>query len=163
MQPHPLPEDELPPILRNRPRRPVLSGPPADYFDALPARVLTRIREAEAPARRAAFEVPTLTLSWPRLRMALASATLSAAFVAAFWLARPTTPATLATAESSLASVNHTELVEYLTDPTSNRLTAADLTALSSADYDTDAQMLNVQLTDLDAALDELPLDETYL
>lgn len=163
MHPHPLSEDDLPPILRNRPRRPALSSPSAEYFDALPARVLTRIRAAEAPVRRATFDAPTLSLSWPRLRLALASATLSAAFVAAFWLARPALPVASASEESALASINHTELVEYLTDPTSNRLTTADLTALSSADYDTDTEILNVPLNDLDAALDELPLDETYL
>ncbi|MBC7448803.1 MAG: hypothetical protein H7330_12170 [Hymenobacteraceae bacterium] len=155
-------EDDLPAFLRDRPRRTALSVPPTDYFDALPARVLTRIR-TEAPRATPAF-FPVIDLSslrWPRLRLAFASAALSAAFVGAFWLGqvqpRP------GTADQALASVDAHELVEYLADPTTVRLSSGDLSTLSTADVAIDTDLLTVPRADLDAALDELPLDETYL
>ena len=156
-------DDDLPAFLRNRPRRSGLSAPPADYFDALPARVLTRIR-AEAPRSAPAF-FPTVDLSrlrWPRLRLAFASTALSAAFVAAFWVGQGL-PTRLHSADQALAKVNDRELVEYLTDPATVRLTSGDLSTLSTADVAADADMLAVPRADLDAALDDLVLDETYL
>lgn len=156
-------DDELPAFLRNRPRRSGLSAPPADYFDTLPARVLTRIR-AEAHQATPAF-FPTVDLSrlrWPRLRLAFASAALSAAFVGAFWLGQGQSTRRHS-ADQALATVGATELLDYLADPTTVRLTSADLSTLSTADVAADADMLAVPRADLDAALDDLVLDETYL
>lgn len=167
--------DELPDFLRRLPRRPprTLSEPPPGYFDELPVRVLTRIRaEAPRPALAAPALWPSLDLSrlrWPRLRVAFAGAALSAAFVAAFWLGTPPAlaPTTAATADPALANVDAAELVEYLADPATVRLTAADLTTLSTAEQSMAAELLAVPGAALDAALDELPLDaadaETYL
>ncbi len=157
-------DDDLPAFLRNRPRVSPLAAPPAAYFDGLPARVLTRIR-AEAP-RSAPSLFPTLDLSrlrWPRLRLAFTSAALSAAFVGAFWLGqvKPTAPG--ASPDRVLAGVDAAELVEYLTDPTTVRFSSADLSTLSATEDPVDASLLAVPRADLDAALDDLPLDETYL
>ncbi len=175
MQPFNLPPDPadeaadraaLPAFLRDRPRRSGLSEPPADYFDELPVRLLTRIRTEELARRKAA--VPAFDLSrlrWPRLRLALASATLSAAFMGAFWLGRLAPVAGISTtvADTSLTQISGTELVEYLADPVTGSLSAADLTHLSSTDQAADATMLSLPSADLEAALEELPLDETYL
>ena len=161
-------DDNLPAFLRNRPRVSPLSAPPAAYFDELPARVLTRIRaEALKPApARFTDLLPIFDLSslrWPRLRVAFASAALSAAFVGAFWLGQTgATQLTPASSDRVLAGVNSAELVEYLADPATAHLTAADLNTLSAADIPTDSDLLSVPRADLDAALDELPLDETY-
>lgn len=157
-------DDDLPEFLRNRPRRSPLTAPPAGYFDELPARVLTRIR-AEAPRAAPAF-FPTLDLSrlrWPRLRVAFASAALSAAFVGAFWFGQVSAVRPVASLDHVLAGVGSAELVEYLADPTTAHLTATDLSALSAADIPADADLLTVPRADLDAAVDELPLDESYL
>lgn len=156
-------DDDLPAFLRDRPRVSPLTAPPADYFDALPARVLTRIRtEALRPAPTFFPAFDLSGMRWPRLRLAFASAALSAAFVGAFWLGQvqPTRPGA---AELALTIVDAGELVDYLADPATVRLTSADLSTLSAADDAVDADLLTVPRADLDAALDDLPFDETYL
>jgi hypothetical protein len=158
----------LPAFLRDRPRRSGLSEPPASYFDELPVRLLTRIHTEELAQRKAAAAAPVFDLSrlrWPRLRLALASATLSAVFMGAFWLGRsaPLPGSDSVGNDIALAEISPTELVEYLADPATATLTAADLTRLSSTDHAADASLLSLPSADLEAALDELPLDETYL
>ncbi len=172
----------LPAFLRDRPRQVPFAEPPAGYFEALPVRVLTRIRAEEAalaPTTRAGFgqrfghlaenlveQITDLSrLRWPRLRVAFASAALSAAFVGAFWLGQIASvrSASAVSADRALATVGTAELVEYLADPTTVRLTAADLAALSTTDAPTDAALLAIPRADLDDAIDELPFDETYL
>jgi len=154
--------DELPDFLRHRPRRSPVGQAPPHYFDTLPERVLTRIRATETAVPRASSELFLLP-SWPRLRLALTSAVLSSAFVAAFWLVRPTALGPARSADPMLTTVSHGELVEYLADPATVRLMPTDLTSLSTADYDADAALLNVPTPELDQALDEYLVDETYL
>ena len=153
--------------LRGRPHRSALPAPPAAYFDELPARILTRIRtEALRPAPGFLPDfLPACDLSqlrWPRLRLAFTSAALGAAFVGAFWLGQPAASQP-GGAERALASVNSDELVDYLADPSTVRLTSADLAALSTTDASMAADILTVSPADLDAAIDDLSFDETYL
>ncbi len=157
-------EAALPLALRGRPRQPALRPPDTAYFDHLPAQVLTRIRATERAKVSAA---PLFTLpSWPRLRLAFTSATLSGAFVLALWVGRPVAPPMAPTAAPAalLAGISGAELVEYLTAVDAPRVSVVELSNLVSlADADLSPALVPVSDAEVQQALGELPLDDLYL
>jgi hypothetical protein len=79
--------------------RPLLSEPPAGYFDKLPTRIMARLPQADARAA-----VPGW-LAWltPALRTSLASVAVLGGFAASFYLSGPAHPAPAATASLDAA------------------------------------------------------------
>ena len=141
--------------------RPLLSEPPAGYFDKLPTQIMARLPQADARATAVGWH--WLSFLSPALRTGLASVAVLGGFAASFYLSgsAPLVPATAATA--SLDAVPRTELVGYLLTsgaPVEN----TDLAVLTAAHPGIAKGFLQASAEELTDALDAQPSDEsTYL
>ncbi|MBD2722008.1 hypothetical protein [Hymenobacter armeniacus] len=137
--------------------RPLLSEPPAGYFDKLPTQIMARLPRADArPA------VPGW-LAWltPALRTGLASVAVLGGFAASFFLSGPAPEAPVAVA--SLDAVPRTELVGYLLT-SGARVENSDLAVLTAAHPNITKGFLHASEEELVQALDDQPSeDPTYL
>ncbi|GAC1604484.1 MAG: hypothetical protein NVS3B25_33750 [Hymenobacter sp.] len=145
------------------PRRPcpLLSEPPAGYFDQLPMRVMARLPQAEARAMAPGGRWRAL-LS-PALRTGLASVAVLGGFAASFYLsgAPARWPAPAATA--TLDAVPRTALVHYLLT-SGAQVETADLAVLTAARPNIAKGFMHASAAELAAALDAQPADDlTYL
>ena len=141
--------------------RPLLSEPPAGYFDQLPMRVMARL--PQAAAREATAGWRWLALLSPALRTGLASVAVLGGFAAAFFLSSPPQPGTTGVALASLDAASRTELVGYLLT-SGARVEPADLAVLTAADPTLTKGFLHASEEELTDALDAQPSDEpTYL
>ena len=138
--------------------RPLLSSPPADYFDKLPTRIMARLPQAEERAMGRAWG--WLALLSPALRTGLASVAVLGGFAASFYLSgsAPLVPAPAATA--SLDAVPRTELVGYLLT-SGTRVENTDLAVLTAANPAIAKGFLHASAAELDAALDAQPSDDS--
>ena len=141
--------------------RPLLSDPPAGYFDQLPRQVMARLPQAAAPAATG-----WRWLAWlsPALRTGLASVAVLGGFAASFYLSGPQAAGPVAaTAAPSLDAVSHTELVGYLLT-SGTRVESSDLAVLTAANPSIAKGFLTVTDEELTAALDDQPSEDlTYL
>lgn len=143
--------------LDEHPRRPQPLAPPPDhYFDRLPLRVMQRVQPTPAAPLYgwlAALPAP--------LRTVLASGLVLGAFVGSFLLSESKLPA--ATTESNaLATVPHTEMVEYLL-ASEQRLSLTDLAELPAVERVLPETYLKASPDELQEVLDAQPADDTYL
>ncbi len=131
--------------------RPLLSSPPADYFDKLPTRIMARLPQAEE--RTAPATWGWLAFLTPALRTGLASVAVLGGFAGSFYLSgsAPLVPATAATA--ALDAVPQTELVAYLLRPSAH-LDATDLAHLVAARPGMAETFLQPSAAELNEALD---------
>lgn len=139
--------------------RPLLSSPPADYFDKLPTRIMARLPQAEK--RTSAWG--WLSLLSPALRTGLASLVVLGGFAAFFYMSgsAPLVPATTGTA--ALDAVPRTELANYLLT-SGVRVETSDLATLTAAHPNIAKVFLRVSDEELAQALDAQPSnDTTYL
>lgn len=140
--------------------RPLLSEPPAGYFDKLPTQIMAWLPQAEA--RESAVE------RWfgflpPALRTGLASLAVLGSFAASFYMS-DTVPLVPASAPiAALDAVPRTELVGYLLT-SGARVENADLVVLTAAHPGIAKGFLRVSEAELNDALDAQPSeDATYL
>ena len=141
--------------------RPLLSEPPAGYFDKLPTQIMARLPRAEA--RDAAPGWGWLGLLSPALRTGLASVAVLGGFAASFYMSGTPqlVPATASTA--SLDAVPRTELVGYLLT-SGTRVENADLAVLTAAHPGIAKGFLHASEDELNDVLDSQPSeDSTYL
>jgi hypothetical protein len=141
--------------------RPLLSEPPADYFDKLPTRIMARLPQAEARTTSTAWA--WLAALSPALRTGLASVAVLGGFAASFYMSgsAPLVPATAGTA--ALDAVPRTELANYLLT-SGARVETSDLATLTAAHPNIAKGFLRVTDEELNDALDAQPTDEsTYL
>ncbi len=135
--------------------RPLLSEPPADYFDKLPTRIMARLpRPDAAPAWG--------WLAWlsPALRTGLASLAMLGGFATSFYLSdAPAASPAVATTATSLDAVPHTELVGYLLT-SGARVENTDLDVLAAADPGLAKGFLQATEAELTDALDAQPSEE---
>lgn len=140
--------------------RPLLSEPPAGYFDQLPMRVMARLPQADARAASAGWG--WLRLLSPALRTGLASVAVLGGFAASFYLSGPP-PAAPAVATATLDGASRTELVGYLLT-SGARVESTDLALLTAADPSLTNSFLQASDDELTEALDGQPSEEsTYL
>ncbi|MDQ2792814.1 MAG: hypothetical protein M3Y12_02220 [Bacteroidota bacterium] len=141
--------------------RPLLSSPPADYFDKLPTRIMARLPQAEE--RTAPATWGWLAFLTPALRTGLASVAVLGGFAGSFYLSgsAPLVPATAATA--ALDAVPRTELANYLLT-SGARVETSDLATLTAAHPSVATGFLQASDDELNEVLDAQPTDEfTYL
>lgn len=132
--------------------RPLLSEPPAGYFEQLPTRVMARLPRAEEPVAGWAW-----LLQLPAsLRTGLATTLLLGGFAASFWLSGPARP----TAMASLDAVPETQLVGYLLH-SGARIENPDLAVLMEANPELPGTFLHASDEELTDALDAQPTDES--
>ncbi|MDO7846064.1 hypothetical protein Q5H92_06840 [Hymenobacter sp. M29] len=135
--------------------RPLLSEPPAGYFDKLPTQIMARLPQADTrPA------VPGW-LAWltPALRTSLASVAVLGGFAASFYMSGTPrlVPATAATA--SLDAVPRTELVGYLLT-SGARVENSDLAVLTAAHPNIAKGFLHASTEELNDVLDAQPAED---
>ena len=141
--------------------RPLLSEPPADYFDKLATRIMARLPQADA--RESAFSRGWLSFLSPALRTSLASVAVLGGFAASFYLSgsAPLVPASAPTA--ALDAVPRTELVGYLLT-SGARVENSDLAVLTAANPGITKGFMQASEEELNDALDAQPSeDPTYL
>ena len=141
--------------------RPLLSSPPADYFDKLPTRIMARLPQAEERSASAAWG--WLAFLSPALRTGLASVAVLGGFAASFYMSgsAPLVPATSSTA--ALDAVPRTELANYLLT-SGTRVETTDLATLTVAYPNIAKGFLRVSDEELNDAIDAQPTDDpTYL
>ena len=141
--------------------RPLLSSPPADYFDKLPTRIMARLPQADECAAPATWGWRALLT--PALRTGLASVAVLGSFAASFYMSGPVPlrPATAGTA--ALDAVPRTELANYLLT-SGTRVETSDLATLAAAHPNMANGFLRVSDEELSEALDAQPTDDpTYL
>ncbi len=132
-----------------------LSSPPAGYFEQLPTRIMT---QAAAPVRR------PQPLAWlwaapASLRTGLASTLLLGTFAASLWLGNA--PAMRpASTSAALDAVPQQQLLDYLTSGETH-VDVLDLAELPTHQLGITKQYLRPSPSELTAALDEQPADET--
>jgi hypothetical protein len=139
--------------------RPLLSEPPAGYFDKLPTQIMARLPQAETRAAAPSW------LAWltPALRTGLASMAVLGGFAASFYLSgtAPLVPASASVA--ALDAVPRTELVSYLLT-SGARVENTDLAVLTAANPGIAKGFLQVSEDELNDAIDAQPSDDaTYL
>lgn len=141
--------------------RPLLSEPPADYFNQLPTRIMARLPQAEATESAVGWR--WLALLSPALRTGLASVAVLGGFAASFYLSGPQPgSASLATSDS-LDSVPRTELVGYLLT-SGDRVETSDLAVLTAAHPNITRGFMQATEEELTDALDAQPSEDlTYL
>ena len=137
--------------------RPLLSSPPAGYFDQLPMRVMARLPQAEA--RETAFGWRWLALLSPAFRTGLASLVMLSGFAASFFLSSPMQPGKGVAANTSLDAVPRTELVGYLLTSEA-RVETFDLAILTAADPSIIKSFLHASDEELNDVLDTQPSDD---
>ncbi|WP_035564543.1 hypothetical protein [Hymenobacter sp. IS2118] len=134
--------------------RPLLSEPPADYFDKLPTRIMARLpRPDAAPGGR--------WLAWlsPALRTGLASVAVLGSFAASFYLSGAPAAGPAVATTASLDAVSRTELVGYLLT-SGARVETTDLAVLAAADPGLAKGFLQATDAELTDALDAQPSEE---
>lgn len=139
--------------------RPLLSSPPADYFDKLPTRIMARLPQAEERAPAWGWG----SFLSPALRTGLASVAVLGGFAASFYMSGsvPLVPATANTA--ALDAVPRLELANYLLT-SGARVETSDLATLTAAHPNVAQGFLRVSDEELTDALDAQPTDDpTYL
>ncbi|MBD2770486.1 hypothetical protein IC235_21590 [Hymenobacter sp. BT664] len=138
--------------------RPLMSEPPAGYFDQLPGRVMARLPQTQA--RETATAWRWLAQLSPTLRTGLASVAILGSFAASFWLSGspPLAPAPMPTAV--LDAVPHAELVGYLLS-SGTQVENADLAVLTAARPSIANGFLHASAEELTEVLDAQPSDET--
>ena len=136
--------------------RPLLSSPPADYFDKLPTRIMTRLPRAEA--RPAAWG--WLARLSPALRTGLASVAVLGGFAASFYMSGSAPLVAKSAAMASLDAVPRTELANYLLT-SGARVETSDLATLTAAHPNIAKDFLRVSDEELNDALDAQPTDDT--
>ncbi len=134
-----------------------LSSPPAGYFERLPTRVMAQV----APPARSAQPLAWFLRVPAALRTGLASTLLLGTFAASLWLgggplAVPAAPA------ASLDGVPSAQLVEYLTSGETH-VDMLDLAELPAHHLGLTKQYLQPSASELSAALDAQPAEETGL
>ena len=137
--------------------RPLLSEPPADYFDRLPMRVMARLPQAEATESAAVWR--WLTALSPALRTSLASVAMLGGFVASFYLSGPQASSPALAAAASLDAVPHTELVGYLLT-SGAQVDSADLAVLTAAHPNITKGFLQATEEELTDVLDAQPSED---
>ena len=140
--------------------RPLLSEPPADYFDKLPTRIMAHLPQADG---RTAAAWGWLSFLSPALRTGLASVAVLGGFAASFYMSGspPLMPATSGTA--ALDAVPRTELANYLLTSGAH-VETSDLATLTAAHPDIAKGFLRVSDEELNDSLDAQPTaDSTYL
>ena len=137
--------------------RPLLSSPPADYFDKLPTRIMARLPQADERAASAVWS--WLSFLSPALRTGLASVAVLGGFAASFYVSgsAPLVPATSGTA--ALDAVPRTELANYLLT-SGARVENSDLATLTAAHPSIAKGFLRVSDEELKDALDAQPTDD---
>ena len=141
--------------------RPLLSDPPADYFDKLPTRIMACLPQADV--RTASPAWAGLSFLSPALRTGLASVAVLGGFAASFYMSgsAPLVPATAGTA--ALDAVPRTELANYLLT-SGTRVETTDLATLAAAHPNIANGFLRVSDEELNDALDAQPTDDaSYL
>ncbi|MBO2012654.1 hypothetical protein [Hymenobacter negativus] len=140
--------------------RPLLSEPPAGYFDKLPTQIMARLPQAET---QQATGWNWLRFLSPALRTSLASVAVLGGFAASFYMSgsAPLVPATAPTA--ALDAVPRTELVGYLLT-SGAQVESSDLAILTAGHPGIAKGFLQVSEDELNEALDAQPSDDaTYL
>jgi hypothetical protein len=140
--------------------RPLLSEPPAGYFDRLPTQIIARLPQAETSESVVGRWLSFLS---PALRTSLASVAVLGGFAASFYMSgtAPLVPATAPVA--ALDAVPRTELVGYLLT-SGARVENTDLAVLTAANPGIAKGFLQVSEDELNDALDAQPSeDATYL
>ena len=136
--------------------RPLLSEPPAGYFDQLPTRLMARLPQAEARDAARGW------LAWlsPALRTGLASVAVLGGFAASFYLSGPAAQpvATGVSATAALDAAPRTELVGYLLTSGAH-VDNADLAVLTAAHPGLANSFLHLSEQELADALDAQPSD----
>jgi hypothetical protein len=141
--------------------RPLLSEPPAGYFDKLPTQIMARLPQADA--RETTISRGWLSFLSPALRTGLASVVVLGGFAASFYVSgtAPLVPTTAPTA--ALDAVPRTELVGYLLT-SGARVENTDLAILTAAHPGIAKGFLLVSDDELNDVLDAQPSEEaTYL
>ncbi|GAA3962711.1 hypothetical protein [Hymenobacter antarcticus] len=141
--------------------RPLLSEPPAGYFDKLPTRIMARLPQAEA--RDTATGWGWLGFLSPALRTGLASVAVLGGFAASFYMSGTPqlVPATASVA--SLDAVPRTELVGYLLT-SGTRVENVDLAVLTAAHPSIAKGFLHASEDEMNDVLDTQPSEDlTYL
>ena len=134
-----------------------LSGPPAGYFEQLPARIMARVAAPEARPLLPAW----LRLAPAYVRTGLASTVLLGTLAASLWLGggplrRPLAPA------AHLDAVPAEQLVDYLTSG-ENSVDMLDLSELPTRRLDLTRHYLQPSASELTEVLDEQPDEEASL
>ena len=145
------------------PRRPhpLLSEPPAGYFDKLPTQIMARLPRADA--REAAIGWRWLSFLSPALRTGLASVAVLGGFAASFYLNSTPHSVSSPAATASLDAVPRTELVGYLLT-SGARVENSDLAVLTAANPAIANGFIHASADELTDALDAQPSDDlTYL
>ena len=137
--------------------RPLLSEPPADYFDRLPMRVMARLPQAEATESAAVW--CWLTALSPALRTSLASVAVLGGIVASFYLSGPPDSSPALAASASLDAVPHTELVGYLLT-SGAQVESADMAVLMAAHPNITKGFLQATEEELTDVLDAQPSED---
>ena len=139
--------------------RPLLSEPPADYFDKLPTRIMARLPQAEERTPVWGW----LSFLSPALRTGLASVAVLGSFAASFYLSGSAPLVSSSAATASLDAVPRTELANYLLT-SGARIESSDLATLTAAHPGIAKGFLRVSAEELNDALDAQPAEEaTYL
>lgn len=148
--------------LDQHPRRPqpLLTAPPAGYFEQLPHRVLARLPQPESPASAGWAWLHSLPPFW---RTSLASGALLAGFAASFWLGAPAgLGGAPAPGLASLDAVPPAELVNYLLG-SATPAEATALAELSPTPLQLSSGLLRASDAEITAALDAQPAEESAI
>jgi hypothetical protein len=139
--------------------RPLLSEPPAGYFDKLPTHIMARLPQADAHAAAPGW------LAWltPALRTGLASVAVLGGFAASFYMSGTPRLVPASASTAALDAVPRTELVGYLLT-SGARVENSDLAVLTAAHPGITKGFLQASDEELRNALDEQPAEDlTYL
>ena len=142
------------------PRRPhsALSEPPAGYFDHLPAQVMRRLPQADAPAPGWHW----LARLAPGLRTGLVAAAVLGGFAASFHLSGPAAGERPPAAGVALDAVPRAELVGYLLTSGAT-VETVDLAGLAAARPGVSAAFLRASATEVAEAMDAQPSEDPAL
>ena len=137
--------------------RPLLSEPPAGYFDKPPTQIMARLPQAET---RESAVGRWLSFLSPALRTSLASVAVLGGFAASFYMSgtAPLVPATAPVA--ALDTVPRTELVGYLLTSDA-RVENTDLAVLTAAHPGITKGFLKASEDELNDVLDAQPSDDS--
>jgi hypothetical protein len=133
---------------------------PDRYFDQLPGRVMSRVREKET----ANYPSAILTfLRQPFLRGALAGLAIVLSFIFIFTLnpknPQPANPSS--DAAGLLSNISQKDAIDYLM--TSDQLDTQDLSALSLSNEDLSHEFIQVTREDIMQAVENEDIGEIYL
>ena len=139
--------------------RPLLSEPPAGYFDRLPAQVMARLPQAERSTTAIGQWWGLLAPAW---RTGLASVVVLAGFAGSFWLSSSSAGPAAGARLTALDAVPPTELVGYLLSSEAH-VQAADLAELLAAQPNLTDGIWRASDAEIQNVLDAQPADEPFL